>query len=492
MILLIDNYDSFVYNLARYVRELGEEPVVRRHDAIDRGRDPGDAAVAHHHLAGTVLAGGGGHLHRGGPPGGTDDPDPGRLPGAPVHRRGLRRRDRAGRPADARQDLPHPPSRAPGSSPGFPTPFYATRYHSLVIAPASVPADLEVTATSEDGEIMAVQHVRDPVYGVQFHPESVLTEHGYRLLDHFLHGVPATPRAASARGRRRAGARHDAERARSPRPPAGGPGPVIIETIVTTHGLRRAPSTSPRWGWSGARTPSSSSRFSRPPPSATSRASRAAVVNLTDDVMLFAQGGISSPHSLRSRPRWCGASCSRPPAPGGRWRPVRGCHAAPLPDRGPGGASGRSAGVHRLQPGPARRARGGDPRHPHPSAPGRADPGGVRPAPDHRGQDRGPSRAGGDGAADGRMSTPDSVFVEAGARLHFGVLDLRGALGRRFGGLGAAVPHPSLLLEARPASTVAAQGAGLVPRRGVRSPVPGPPRPRRRRPHRRPPRHSRP
>jgi beta-ribofuranosylaminobenzene 5'-phosphate synthase len=57
------------------------------------------------------------------------------------------------------------------------------------------------------------------------------------------------------------------------------------------------------------------------------------------------------------------------------------------------------------------------------------------------------------------MSTPDSVFVEADARLHFGVLDLRGALGRRFGGLGAAVPHPSLLLEARPAPTVTAQGA---------------------------------
>jgi hypothetical protein len=51
-----------------------------------------------------------------------------------------------------------------------------------------------VTATSEDGEIMAVQHAEHPVYGVQFHPESVLTEHGYRLLDHFLHGVPATPR----------------------------------------------------------------------------------------------------------------------------------------------------------------------------------------------------------------------------------------------------------------------------------------------------------
>ncbi len=64
-----------------------------------------------------------------------------------------------------------------------------------MIAPASVPDELEVTATSEDGEIMAVQHRRHPVHGVQFHPESVLTEHGYRLVDHFLHGVPAAPRA---------------------------------------------------------------------------------------------------------------------------------------------------------------------------------------------------------------------------------------------------------------------------------------------------------
>jgi anthranilate synthase/aminodeoxychorismate synthase-like glutamine amidotransferase len=78
---------------------------------------------------------------------------------------------------------------------GLPNPFSATRYHSLVIGPASLPASLRVTATSEDGEIMAVQHVEYPVHGVQFHPESVLTEHGYRLLDHFLHGVPATPRA---------------------------------------------------------------------------------------------------------------------------------------------------------------------------------------------------------------------------------------------------------------------------------------------------------
>jgi anthranilate synthase/aminodeoxychorismate synthase-like glutamine amidotransferase len=85
--------------------------------------------------------------------------------------------------------------RGTGLFTGLPSPFRATRYHSLVIAPASVPEELEVVATSEDGEIMAVQHVRDPVYGVQFHPESVLTEQGYRLVDHFLHGVPATPRS---------------------------------------------------------------------------------------------------------------------------------------------------------------------------------------------------------------------------------------------------------------------------------------------------------
>jgi anthranilate synthase/aminodeoxychorismate synthase-like glutamine amidotransferase len=78
---------------------------------------------------------------------------------------------------------------------GLPSPFIATRYHSLVISPASVPASLTVTARSEDGEIMAVQHVEYPVHGVQFHPESVLTEHGYRLLDQFLHGVSTIPRA---------------------------------------------------------------------------------------------------------------------------------------------------------------------------------------------------------------------------------------------------------------------------------------------------------
>ncbi len=100
---------------------------------------------------------------------------------------------RAGRPMHGKTSRIH--HRGTGIFSGIPSPFYATRYHSLVIAPGSLPPDLQVLATSEDGEIMAVQHTRDPVYGVQFHPESVLTEHGYRLLDHFLHGVPASPRS---------------------------------------------------------------------------------------------------------------------------------------------------------------------------------------------------------------------------------------------------------------------------------------------------------
>lgn len=194
MILLIDNYDSFVYNLARYVRELGETPLVRRHDALDVDEllglapshiiispgpcSPKEAGIstevvrrvgAHTPILGVCL----GHQCIGAAYGGEIV-----RAGIPMHGKTSR--------------IHHSGS---GLFTGLPNPFTATRYHSLVIAPESVPPSLTVTATSEDGEIMAVQHVEYPVYGVQFHPESVLTEHGYRLLDHFLHGVPATPRA---------------------------------------------------------------------------------------------------------------------------------------------------------------------------------------------------------------------------------------------------------------------------------------------------------
>jgi anthranilate synthase/aminodeoxychorismate synthase-like glutamine amidotransferase len=194
MILLIDNYDSFVYNLARYVRELGDAPLVRRHDAITIEEirslapshiiispgpcSPKEAGIstevvrqlgAHTPVLGVCL----GHQCIGAAYGGEIV--------------------RAAQPMHGKPSRIHHSGH--GLFAGIPSPFIATRYHSLVIAPASMPPSLAVTATSEDGEIMAVQHVQHPVYGVQFHPESVLTEHGYRLLDHFLHGTADPPRA---------------------------------------------------------------------------------------------------------------------------------------------------------------------------------------------------------------------------------------------------------------------------------------------------------
>jgi anthranilate synthase/aminodeoxychorismate synthase-like glutamine amidotransferase len=194
MILLLDNYDSFVYNLARYVRELGETPAVHRNDTLTV---EDVAAMAPSHI---IIS-----------PGPCSPSEAGistevvRRLGATIPILGVCLGHqcigaayggeivRAGQPMHGKTSMIH--HGGEGIFRGLPAPFRATRYHSLVIAPASVPDELEVTATSEDGEIMAVQHRRHPVHGVQFHPESVLTEHGYRLVDHFLHGVPASPRA---------------------------------------------------------------------------------------------------------------------------------------------------------------------------------------------------------------------------------------------------------------------------------------------------------
>jgi len=189
MILLIDNYDSFVYNLARYVRELGAMPVVRRHDAVtteEIGRlgpthiiispgpcSPKEAGVSTEvvrRLGATIPILGVclGHQCIGAAYGGEIV--------------------RAGRPMHGKTSRIH--HDGSGIFEGLPSPFPATRYHSLVIAPGSLPPVLRVTATSEDGEIMAVQHREHAVTGVQFHPESVLTEHGYAMLARFL-GAPA-------------------------------------------------------------------------------------------------------------------------------------------------------------------------------------------------------------------------------------------------------------------------------------------------------------
>jgi anthranilate synthase component 2/para-aminobenzoate synthetase component 2 len=185
MILLIDNYDSFVYNLARYVRELGDTPLVRRHDAVTPDEI---TALAPTHI---IISPGPGSPKEAG-----TSCDIVRRFGATIPTLGVclghqcigavygGEIARAARPMHGKTSrIRHDNN---GIFAGLPNPFLATRYHSLVIAPGSLPPELRVTATSDDGEIMAVQHRDHPVIGVQFHPESVLTEHGYQLLSRFL------------------------------------------------------------------------------------------------------------------------------------------------------------------------------------------------------------------------------------------------------------------------------------------------------------------
>jgi anthranilate synthase/aminodeoxychorismate synthase-like glutamine amidotransferase len=188
MILVIDNFDSFVHNLARYVRELGEDAIVERADAlsvedvevmspshiiISPGPcSPNEAGISVElirrmgrstPILGVCL----GHQCVGAAYGGDII-----RAARPVHgRTSPITHDRSGVLADV------------------PSPFRAARYHSLAIARSSLPACLRVTATADDdGEIMAVEHRQHPVVGVQFHPESAATEYGYWILDRFLHG----------------------------------------------------------------------------------------------------------------------------------------------------------------------------------------------------------------------------------------------------------------------------------------------------------------
>ena len=134
-----------------------------------------------------------------------------RVPRPPVHRRALRRRGRARAARDARQDVGDPPRRRRACSPGCPNPFTATRYHSLVVARDSVPDVLEITAESEDGLVMGLRHRELPIEGVQFHPESILTDAGHALLAQLPRArtrvEPTRSAARQARGRRVTSAR---------------------------------------------------------------------------------------------------------------------------------------------------------------------------------------------------------------------------------------------------------------------------------------------
>lgn len=189
MILLLDNYDSFVYNLARYVRELNGEALVRRNDDLTVNEvarlapshiiispgpcTPNEAGISTEvirtlgprvPILGVCL----GHQCIGAAYGGeivrARQPMHGKT--SPITHRG--------------EDVFH----------GLPSPFSATRYHSLAIAADTLPSALRVTATAPDDEIMGVAHREYPVSGVQFHPESILTEHGYEILKNFLANTP--------------------------------------------------------------------------------------------------------------------------------------------------------------------------------------------------------------------------------------------------------------------------------------------------------------
>lgn len=200
-VLVVDNYDSFVFNLVQYLGQLGVDAQVWRNDD-DRLRTDADIARAAKDFDGVLLSPGPGTPERAGASiplvhacatantpllgvclghqaigvafGGTVDRAPELLHGktSTVHH------------ADA------------GVLKGLPDPFTATRYHSLTILPDTVPAALEVIATTDGGVIMGVRHTELPIHGVQFHPESILTEGGHRMLANWLTYCGAAPSEA--------------------------------------------------------------------------------------------------------------------------------------------------------------------------------------------------------------------------------------------------------------------------------------------------------
>ena len=185
MILVVDNYDSFTYNLVHYLNELGGETVVRRNDALSVQEALGLGAEAvllspgpcTPNEAGICLP-----LLRGAP---EDLPilgvclghqAIGQAYGGDVIRA---KAIMHGKTSEIHHE-------GKGLFKGLPNPFTATRYHSLAVSRETLPDELEVTAWTDDGEIMGFQHKTRPVHGVQFHPESIATEGGHQLLANFL------------------------------------------------------------------------------------------------------------------------------------------------------------------------------------------------------------------------------------------------------------------------------------------------------------------
>ena len=182
-ILVVDNYDSFVFNLVQYLAQLGADVTVRRNDEVTpaEGRafdgvllspgpgTPADAGVCLamvHELAGVVPLFGVCLGHQA----------IGEAYGAVVNR--------APELLHGKTSLVH--HHGDGVLAGLPDPFTATRYHSLIVRRDNLPDQLETTAWTDDGIIMGLKHKKYPIYGLQFHPESIMTEHGHAMLKNFL------------------------------------------------------------------------------------------------------------------------------------------------------------------------------------------------------------------------------------------------------------------------------------------------------------------
>ncbi|MEJ5172868.1 MAG: aminodeoxychorismate/anthranilate synthase component II [Hydrogenothermaceae bacterium] len=186
MILMIDNYDSFTYNIVQYFYDLGEDVLVKRNDeiTIDDIKNmevidsivispgpcsPNEAGISVdviktfkgiYPILGVCL----GHQSIG------------QAFGAKIVKAKCLMHGKT-------SDIYH---NQKGIFEGIPSPFKAVRYHSLVIDESTLPEDIEITARSDDGEIMGIEHKIYPIWGVQFHPESILTEYGKKLLENFL------------------------------------------------------------------------------------------------------------------------------------------------------------------------------------------------------------------------------------------------------------------------------------------------------------------
>ena len=189
MLLMIDNYDSFTWNLVQYLGELGADVHVHRNDAITL------ADIAAWEPSHIVVSPGPCTPNEAGISVDLIRAFAGKVPilGVCLGHQAIGQAF-GGRIVRAQRVMHGKLSPVAhdgrGSFTGLPSPLAATRYHSLAIERASLPADLEVTATADDGEIMGVRHRRFAVEGVQFHPEAILTEHGHALLRNFLEGKP--------------------------------------------------------------------------------------------------------------------------------------------------------------------------------------------------------------------------------------------------------------------------------------------------------------